>query len=237
LIGADGLNSTVRAGVLGSSKPIYRGYWACRGIAHLSLFKECSHTATESWGHGQRFGIESMVRGRVFWYATANAQEGQLGNQSEWKDELREKFKEWASPVPEVIEATDPEAILKHEIVDRRAVRRWGRGRVTLLGDAAHPTTPNLGQGACLAIEDALILAQCLAREVQIETRLREYEARRFERSYLHGHCGLRARVLAIGGSNGRLMDSVLIPGHGSVRLIMRLRGPVLPAVACRRTP
>ena len=82
-----------------------------------------------------------------------------------------------------MIEATEPEAILKHEIVDRRPVRRWGKGRVTLLGDAAHPTTPNLGQGACMAIEDALILAQCLAREVQIETRLREYEARRFKRT------------------------------------------------------
>jgi 2-polyprenyl-6-methoxyphenol hydroxylase-like FAD-dependent oxidoreductase len=113
-----------------------------------------------------------MVGGRVFWYATANAQQGQLGNQSEWKDELREKFKEWASPVPEVIEATEPEAILKHEIVDRRPVRRWGKGRVTLLGDAAHPTTPNLGQGACLAIEDALILAQCLAENVVRELRV-----------------------------------------------------------------
>jgi 2-polyprenyl-6-methoxyphenol hydroxylase-like FAD-dependent oxidoreductase len=183
LIGADGLNSTVRARILGFSKPLYRGYWACRGIANFLLPKEYSHTATESWGHGQRFGIEPMGCGRVFWYATANAQEGQLGNQSEWKDELREKFKEWASPVPEVIEATEPEAILKHEIVDRRPVRRWGKGRVTLLGDAAHPTTPNLGQGACLAIEDALILAQCLTRKVEIETRLREYEARRFKRT------------------------------------------------------
>jgi 2-polyprenyl-6-methoxyphenol hydroxylase-like FAD-dependent oxidoreductase len=146
LIGADGLNSTVRARILGPSKPIYRGYWACRGIARFTLEKQHSHTATETWGSGQRFGLEPMGRGRVFWYATANAPEGQLGDQLGWKDELREKFKQWHSPIPEMIEATEREAILKHDILDRQPVRRWGEGRVTLLGDAAHPTTPNLGR-------------------------------------------------------------------------------------------
>ena len=183
LIGADGLNSTVRAQILGPSKPIYRGYWACRGIAHFPLPRQYSRTATETWGSGQRFGIEPMGRGRVFWYATANAPEGQLGDQLEWKDELREKFKQWHSPIPEVIEATEREAILKHEILDRRPVRRWGEGRVTLLGDAAHPTTPNLGQGACMAIEDALVLAQCLTAKREIQARLRDYESLRFKRT------------------------------------------------------
>lgn len=183
LIGADGLNSTVRARILGPSKPIYRGYWACRGIADFSLAKQYSHTAIETWGSGQRFGIEPMGRGRVFWYATANAPEGQLGDQSGWKDELREKFRQWPRPIPEVIEATKRQAILKHEIVDRQPVRPWGEGRVTLLGDAAHPTTPNLGQGACMAIEDALVLAQCLTRKGEIEARLRKYESLRFKRT------------------------------------------------------
>jgi 2-polyprenyl-6-methoxyphenol hydroxylase-like FAD-dependent oxidoreductase len=183
LIGADGLNSTVRAQILGASKPIYRGYWACRGIAHFTLPRESSHIATETWGSGQRFGIEPMRSGRVFWYATANAPQDALGDQTEWKDELREKFKQWHSPIPEVIEATEREAILKHEIVDRRPGRRWGEGRVTLLGDAAHPTTPNLGQGACMAIEDALVLAQCLTRKEEMQSRLRKYESLRFKRT------------------------------------------------------
>ena len=183
LIGADGLNSAVRAQILGPAKPIYRGYWACRGIAHFPLPKQYSHTATETWGSGQRFGIEPMGRGRVFWYATANAPEGQLGDQPGWKDELQEKFRQWHSPIPEVIEATEREAILKHEILDRQPVRRWGEGRVTLLGDAAHPTTPNLGQGACMAIEDALVLAQCLTRKGEIQARLRKYESLRFKRT------------------------------------------------------
>jgi 2-polyprenyl-6-methoxyphenol hydroxylase-like FAD-dependent oxidoreductase len=183
LIGADGLNSTARVRILGPSKPIYRGYWAWRGIAHFPLPEQYSHTAIETWGSGQRFGIEPMGSGRVFWYATANAPKGKLGDQPGWKGELREKFKQWYSPIPEVIEATEQEAILKHEIVDRRPVRPWGVGRVTLLGDAAHPTTPNLGQGACMAIEDALVLGQCLTQKGEMEARLRKYESLRFRRT------------------------------------------------------
>lgn len=183
LVGADGLYSTVRERILGPSKPIYRGYWACRGIAHFALPKDYSHVATETWGYGQRFGFEPMGRGRVFWYATANAPEGSLGAQHEWKDELLEKFKQWQRPIPELIEATKREAILKHEILDRQAVRRWGEGCVTLLGDAAHPTTPNLGQGACMAIEDALVLADCITQNEKTPVRLRKYESLRFKRT------------------------------------------------------
>jgi 2-polyprenyl-6-methoxyphenol hydroxylase-like FAD-dependent oxidoreductase len=185
LIGADGLNSNVRAKLLGRSKPIYRGYWSWRGITHFALPEEHSHSASETWGNGQRFGIEPMGRGRVFWYATANAPEGNLGKQSEWKDELRRKFKGWHSPIPELIEATPQEAVLKHETVDRTPFRRWGRGRVTLLGDAAHPTTPNLGQGACMAMEDAFVLAKCLASDEEMAARLRRYEKQRFKRTAL----------------------------------------------------
>ncbi|HEX8139287.1 MAG TPA: FAD-dependent monooxygenase [Pyrinomonadaceae bacterium] len=183
LVGADGLNSAVRGRVLGPSKPVYRGYWACRGVARFRLPESYARTATETWGAGQRFGIEPMGRGRVFWYATANAPEGALGDQPGWKEELLRKFGQWHSPIPELIEATEGTAILKHEIQDRPAVRRWGEGRVTLLGDAAHPTTPNLGQGACMAIEDALVLAQCLRRDEEMGKRLRRYESLRFKRT------------------------------------------------------
>lgn len=133
-----------------------------------------------------------MGHGRVFWYATANAPEGTLGEQSEWKDELRQKFKEWHSPIPEIIESTPQEDVLKHETVDRMPVRYWGRGRVTLLGDAAHPTTPNLGQGACMAMEDALVLAKCLTSADEMEARLRRYEKLRFKRTALITRDSLR---------------------------------------------
>jgi 2-polyprenyl-6-methoxyphenol hydroxylase-like FAD-dependent oxidoreductase len=138
LIGADGIQSTVRALILGESKPIYRGYQAWRGVAQCAPAGHPSTTAIEFWGHGKRFGMESLGRGRTFWYATVNAPQGTLGDPAGWKDEAREHFQGWASPIQELIESTEPGAILKHEIEDRPPVKRWGRGLVTLLGDAAH---------------------------------------------------------------------------------------------------
>ena len=92
---------------------------------------------------------------------------------------MRRLFQNWHQPIPEAIEATPGLAILRNEIVDRRPLSRWGRGRITLLGDAAHPTTPNLGQGACQALEDAVTLADCLRQCGKVEPALRRYEQRR----------------------------------------------------------
>ena len=87
--------------------------------------------------------------------------------------------------MPSVIEATPETAILRHDIFDRPPTKRWGLGRVTLLGDAAHATTPNLGQGACLALEDAVVLARRLGRggESDVPAVLRAYEAERQPRA------------------------------------------------------
>jgi 2-polyprenyl-6-methoxyphenol hydroxylase-like FAD-dependent oxidoreductase len=82
-----------------------------------------------------------------------------------------------------LIAATDEGAILRNDIFDRRPVRHWGNGPVTLLGDAAHPPTPNLGQGAGLALEDALVLAGCLADQREPAAALRSFEGRRMKRS------------------------------------------------------
>jgi 2-polyprenyl-6-methoxyphenol hydroxylase-like FAD-dependent oxidoreductase len=91
----------------------------------------------------------------------------------------------WLEPVEELIAATEKAAILRTDIYDRGdPVRvRWGRGRVTLLGDAAHPMTPDLGQGACQAIEDAVALVECLKQRENIEAALELYEARRTRRT------------------------------------------------------
>jgi 2-polyprenyl-6-methoxyphenol hydroxylase-like FAD-dependent oxidoreductase len=76
-----------------------------------------------------------------------------------------------------IIEGTPEDAIVQNDIVDRPPLRRWGRGRVTLLGDAAHATTPNLGQGACMALEDAVVLASLPQHDsASVESALREYE-------------------------------------------------------------
>jgi 2-polyprenyl-6-methoxyphenol hydroxylase-like FAD-dependent oxidoreductase len=129
--------------------------------------------------------------GRVYWFATRNAPEdeedGPPGSPRGPKRTLLGLFRGWHRPVGQLVEATEEGAIRRDDIYDREPLRRWGYGRVTLLGDAAHPTTPNLGQGACLAVEDAVVLARCLGGQHD-GTRgapgaLRRYEGLRRERA------------------------------------------------------
>ena len=96
---------------------------------------------------------------------------------------LLDRFRGWHAPIGELVEATDESAILRNDIYDRPPLSRWVLGRATLLGDAAHPMTPDLGQGACQAIEDAVILADCLRDAADVPSALRAYEARRIPRT------------------------------------------------------
>ncbi len=180
LIGADGINSVVRAQIIGDGAPIYAGYVAYRGVTQ---FDPTRIIAGEYWGRGKRFGMAPMSGDRVYWWATRNAPAGDRMHAAEAHALLCTLFKEWADPIPVIIEATDPEAVLQHDIADRQPLERWSAGRVTLLGDAAHPTTPNLGQGACQALEDAVALADALAAHDDIAMALRDYERRRIPRT------------------------------------------------------
>ena len=180
LIGADGLRSVVRdrLGVPGALR--YSGYTAWRGIAP---FETVGLMAGETLGSGQRFGLAPIHGNRVYWYATDNVPEGQREPPLEAKARLTRLFADWHEPIPELIRSTGEDAILRNDIYDRDPADRWGSGRITLLGDAAHPMTPNLGQGACQAIEDALVLACRLARGGNIEGSLRQYESERRART------------------------------------------------------
>jgi 2-polyprenyl-6-methoxyphenol hydroxylase-like FAD-dependent oxidoreductase len=180
LIGADGLRSVVRGQLLGETQLRYAGYTAWRGVATFKLDQD---TWFESWGRGARFGAGGLTRERVYWYATANVPKGAPDAPEGRRRELIERFREWHAPVPALLEATDESAILRTDLYDREPVKRWSEGRVTLLGDAAHPTTPNLGQGACMAIEDAVVLASCLRDHAEIPAALRAYERRRIPRT------------------------------------------------------
>jgi 2-polyprenyl-6-methoxyphenol hydroxylase-like FAD-dependent oxidoreductase len=181
LVGADGLFSKVRTALFGRRQPTYRGCHAWRGLADAEL--DLGTTVIEFWGAGRRFGVEPLGPGRVFWYATENAPEGTIGDRQSWKPRLGRLFADWDERVLDAIDATPPEALLCHDLYDRPARARWGRRRITLLGDAAHPTTPYLGQGACMALEDSLVLARCVGRYGASPSALRRYKCERLLRT------------------------------------------------------
>jgi 2-polyprenyl-6-methoxyphenol hydroxylase-like FAD-dependent oxidoreductase len=179
LVGADGLRSVVRErlGVPGELR--YAGYAAWRGIAP---FETEGLLGGETLGCGQRFGLVPIIHNRVYWYATDNVPAGQRQTPAAAKARLAEMYNAWHQPIPAIIQATDAATILRNDIYDRDPVDRWGSRRVTLLGDAAHPMTPNLGQGACQAIEDALVLARYVA-DGSGAASLRRYESERMPRT------------------------------------------------------
>jgi 2-polyprenyl-6-methoxyphenol hydroxylase-like FAD-dependent oxidoreductase len=192
LVGADGLRSKVRAELFGPEEPRYAGYTAWRAVVEPERELLPWGSGFESWGRGQRFGCAHIGKGRVYWFATRNAPEGEKdgppGSPTGAKATLLELFEGWHHPVHELVEATAEEAIRRDDLYDREPLSGcWGEGRVTLLGDAAHPMTPNLGQGACQAIEDAMVLARCLldvdgAARMAVADALRRYKGLRAER-------------------------------------------------------
>ena len=183
LVGADGIHSSIRAHLCGATRPRYAGYTAWRGVVSTTPAGWNEHMATETWGNGKRFGLVPLSQGRIYWYATLNALEGAPDPQAGRKERLLKLFSTCHALVTEVIEATEEAAILHNDIYDLLPLAHWSKGRVTLLGDAAHAMTPNLGQGAGQAIEDALVLARCLATEPSVTSALQAYERQRLTRA------------------------------------------------------
>jgi 2-polyprenyl-6-methoxyphenol hydroxylase-like FAD-dependent oxidoreductase len=184
LIGADGIWSAVRSQIHGEQPARYSGYTAWRAVVDNPDPATFSTAATtESWGRGRRFGWVPLSGHRVYWFAVRNAPEGETAGSRGHRAELLELFADWHSPIPETIAATPEERILRHDIYDRPPVAAWGSGSITLAGDAAHPMTPNTGQGAAQAIEDAVVLADSLARYATIDGALRGYESVRIPRT------------------------------------------------------
>jgi 2-polyprenyl-6-methoxyphenol hydroxylase-like FAD-dependent oxidoreductase len=174
LIGADGIHSRVRSQFINDGEPIYRGYTIWRGTSATTPAVISPATGIEFYGRGKRFGIGPVGFGRTGWWASANTDQ---------TDCLTDLFAKWSRPVMELIEATPPSVILKTIACDREPNKNWGAGRMTLLGDAIHPTTPNLGQGGCLAMEDAVVLTRCFEKYGPSEEALRNYERLRQRRT------------------------------------------------------
>lgn len=182
LIGADGVHSAVRRQMFPDIKLRYSGYTAWRGVVETENEAALGLTS-ESWGMGARFGIVRVDKSRIYWFATFNQPAGEKSTGEQRKAKLLRLFKNWHEPIRQLLDVTPAEVILQNDIHDIPPVASWTEGRVTLLGDAAHATTPNMGQGACMAIESAYVLSRSLKVVSDHRSALRRYENERHERT------------------------------------------------------
>jgi 2-polyprenyl-6-methoxyphenol hydroxylase-like FAD-dependent oxidoreductase len=181
VIGADGIRSTVRRSLFGEEPLRYGGHRAWRAGTR-SDDEFVLDRFVEVWGVGGGFGFGPAGPGHVYWYCFETVPEGAPAPERP-RDEFLGRYGAWFDPIPALIESTDAGAIEPTFTYDRPPRRTWGRGRVTLLGDAAHPMKPNIGQGAAQALEDAVVLGSCIAGSADPEDALRTYERRRVRRA------------------------------------------------------
>ena len=208
VVGADGTRSVVARHLNGPLLQRYAGYTAWRGVSALVIDADL---AGETMGAGAEVGHVPMGPDQTYWFATERAAEGVTSPQGELAY-LRAKFASWAAPIPAMLAATDPAAVLRNDLFDRGTARQWAAGPVVLVGDAAHPMRPHLGQGGCQALEDAAILGAFVDRSPDLPSAFSAFAAFR------------RHRVNAI------VRESRLI-GR-----VVNLRPAVLSALASRAT-
>lgn len=181
VVGADGIHSRIRQQLFGSDTPRYAGYTCWRGIGPRP--KELAPGEVRLWtGPGSQVGMNSMLGDRVYWFATKNAAAGEhFDNEHE---KVQSLFSNWAAPLPELLAETEPSKVIRGDIIDRAPNRPWVKGRCVLIGDAAHSTTPILGQGGGMAIEDAVVLARTLASNSDNpHVALEAFEKERYKRT------------------------------------------------------
>ena len=159
IIGADGIHSVVRRHLFPSAR-IRKAKQVCwRGVTNYDLPPELRHNLTEAWGAGSRVGFVQIAPGKVYWYALKSYRRVATEFPVE---QLQQYFMDYHQLIRDLLQSTAPDAIHTAEITDLAPIKTWWRKNICLLGDAAHATTPNLGQGACQAIEGAYVLAACL---------------------------------------------------------------------------
>lgn len=185
LIGADGIRSVIRQQLFGPPNIRYAGYSSWRGIASIDREMIPFGVSSETWGVGRRIGLIPLKNERMYWFVARTVAEGDGKEDSaeKRKQQVQELFRGWHDPIGQVIEGTEPSMIIHSDVYAIEPLTKWYRGRVVLIGDAAHAMAPNMGQGGCQAIEDAPVLAESLQTHgTDIAAALAAYEAKRMPR-------------------------------------------------------
>ncbi|HAV3850133.1 TPA: FAD-dependent urate hydroxylase HpxO [Acinetobacter baumannii] len=185
LIGADGTHSMTRAYVLGQQvQRRYAGYVNWNGLVEISEDLAPAQQWTTYVGEGKRASLMPVADGRFYFFLDVPLPAGLENNRDEYKKLLKQYFADWFQPVQQLIERLDPQKTNRVEIHDIEPFTQFYKGRVVILGDAAHSTTPDIGQGGCQAMEDAIYLARSLQiNTLGLEDALRRYQNKRNERA------------------------------------------------------
>jgi 2-polyprenyl-6-methoxyphenol hydroxylase-like FAD-dependent oxidoreductase len=201
VIGADGVHSLVREIVVGPDAPIHKGRIAYRAVFPTALMngKDIGRSRTKWWGTDRHIVIYYTTRERSeIYFVTSVPEPAEWLTQESWSakgdvTELRRAYEGFHADVRDVLQAC-PDCH-KWAILEREPLPRWSDGRVVLLGDACHPMTPYMAQGAATSIEDAAVLARSLdeVESQDIEGAFRRYEAHRKPRT---------SRIQAISSAN-----------------------------------
>ncbi|AKD03066.1 FAD-dependent monooxygenase [Pontibacter korlensis] len=221
LIAADGINSAIRQQLLPQSQPRYAGYTCWRGVVENPGVEINSMISAETWAPQGRVGIAPLKDGKIYWYACINAPQNDDRMRRMSPADLAAHFAGLPPAVPAVLRATSSEQLIWNDIADLKPLKKFAYGRVLLLGDAAHATSPNMGQGACQAVEDAVVLRQCLQREKNLTAALARYEKLRLART---------AKVIRL----SRLLGSVSQWQNPVLRSIRKMTFKLMPDAITR---
>src|SRR6478736_9699734 len=184
VIGADGIKSAVRKNIFGELPLRYSGQTCWRGMTKFTLPADNKSNTYEMWGKqkGLRFGFVPTAQDEVYYFTTFFTEPHGKDN-GQVKESLLKKYSCFGTLPTQIIEATPEANIIRSDIFDLKPIDKWWSGKVALLGDAAHATTPNLGQGGCQAVEDALVIAKCLKENSSIEKAFEAYQNIRYSKA------------------------------------------------------
>jgi 2-polyprenyl-6-methoxyphenol hydroxylase-like FAD-dependent oxidoreductase len=182
VIGADGIKSIVRKSIFGETPLRYTGQTCWRGMTRFELPKHLKNNSYEMWGKqkGLRFGFVPTASDEVYYFTTFFTGPNQKDEPGSVKEKIKNIYKVFGEVPTQLIESTREEDIIRSDINDFQPIPKWWDGRVVLLGDAAHATTPNLGQGGCQAVEDAFVLAKALKEKESIADAFSQFQNIRF---------------------------------------------------------